>query len=198
MAFQAWPLLSLTLRRCVDLQRVTVRRSRSGGFPTPPASLHLSAWTLACSDARPVRMVSHPSLGTAHGLSLALEDLCCGPGRGSRPVYDHRPFVASILPWDWSPLRRSQSEESTSRLGSPALAFARAFQLRLVAGSHTRFGPPSPFSTTLTVCSSSDPVICFNHSRPWGSFSRLPLRPPRRPQSEDRFFRGVAGPGAFE
>jgi hypothetical protein len=177
---------------------MTVRRSRSGGFPTPPSPLRLSTWTLACSAARPVRVVSHPFLNTARGLSLALEDLCCVPGRVSRPAYDRLPFVASILPWDWSPLRRSQSEESTSRLGFPALAFASSFRLSLVAGSHTRFGPPSPFSTTLTVCSSSDPVICFNHSRPWGSFSRLPLRPPRRPRSEDRFFRGVAGPGAFE
>jgi hypothetical protein len=39
----------------------------------------------------------------------------------------------------------------------------------LVAGFHTRFVPPPPFSTTLTACSSSDPVECFVHSRPWGS-----------------------------
>jgi hypothetical protein len=39
----------------------------------------------------------------------------------------------------------------------------------LVAGFHTRFGPPPPFLTTMTACSSSDPVECFVHSRPWGS-----------------------------
>ena len=38
----------------------------------------------------------------------------------------------------------------------------------LVAGFHARFGPPSPFSTTLTVYASARPVTCFSHSRPWG------------------------------
>jgi hypothetical protein len=38
----------------------------------------------------------------------------------------------------------------------------------LVAGFHPRFGPPSPFSTTLTVYASAHPVTCFSHSRPWG------------------------------
>jgi hypothetical protein len=46
---------------------------------------------------------------------------------------------------------------------------------RLVAGFHTRFGPPPPFSTTLTVCPSPHPVTYFSHSRPWGSVSRLPV-----------------------
>jgi hypothetical protein len=47
----------------------------------------------------------------------------------------------------------------------------------LVAGfPETRFGPPSPFSTTLTVYASPNPVIYFNHSRPWGWCSRLPVR----------------------
>jgi hypothetical protein len=39
----------------------------------------------------------------------------------------------------------------------------------LVAGFHPRFGPPPPFLTTLAACSSSNPVECFVHSRPWGS-----------------------------
>ena len=36
----------------------------------------------------------------------------------------------------------------------------------LVAGFHTRFGPPTPFLTTWTVYASSNPVVSFNHSRP--------------------------------
>jgi hypothetical protein len=51
-----------------------------------------------------------------------------------------------------------------------------AFQPRLVAGFHTRSGPPSPFLATLTVYPSPNPVISFNHSRPWGSFPCSPHR----------------------
>ena len=40
-------------RCCVDLQCLTVRRSRLSGFPAPPTSLCLAAWTLAYSVARP-------------------------------------------------------------------------------------------------------------------------------------------------
>lgn len=47
---------------------------------------------------------------------------------------------------------------------------ADAFGCILVAGFHARFAPPSPFMTTLTVCSPPHPVICFNHSHPWGLF----------------------------
>jgi len=55
---------------------------------------------------------------------------------------------------------------------SPRLA--SRFLRRLVAGFHTRFGPSSPFLATLTVSSSPYPVVCFNHSHPWGFFSLLP------------------------
>jgi hypothetical protein len=37
----------------------------------------------------------------------------------------------------------------------------------LVAGFHTRFVPPSPFSTTLAVYSSPRPPTCFSRSRSW-------------------------------
>jgi hypothetical protein len=42
----------------------------------------------------------------------------------------------------------------------------------LVAGFHTRFVPPSPFFTTLAVCSSPSPPTCFSRSRSWSSCSR--------------------------
>jgi hypothetical protein len=55
------------------------------------------------------------------------------------------------------------------RSGSP-----ETFRPRLVAGVQSRFGPPSPFLTTLTACPSPDPVASFSHSHPWGSASRCP------------------------
>jgi len=46
--------------RCfVDLQCLTTRRSRSSGFPAPPMSFHLSAWTMTSSGERP--LVGFPS-----------------------------------------------------------------------------------------------------------------------------------------
>jgi hypothetical protein len=64
----------------------------------------------------------------------------------------------------------------------------------LVAGFHARFGPPSPFSTTLTVCASARPVTCFSHSRPWGWAPSSLLAVLSHP-SEDEPFRtqGVGG-----
>jgi len=47
---------------------------------------------------------------------------------------------------------------------------------RLVAGFHTRFVPPAPFLTTLTVCASPSPVVCFDHSRSWGLAAPGPAR----------------------
>jgi hypothetical protein len=80
-----------------------------------------------------------------------------------------------------SPLRRSQPEESVSRSGLPSPACAGVLQPYLAAGFRSRVAPPPPFLTTLAACSSSDPVACFGHSRPWGSFPLLPrwLRPVR-------------------
>jgi hypothetical protein len=47
----SWPLDPP--RCCVDLQRLTTGRSRSCGFPAPPAPFGLSTWTMAFSDQRP-------------------------------------------------------------------------------------------------------------------------------------------------
>jgi hypothetical protein len=83
--------------------------------------------------------------------------------RSSRPSFPgvHRP---SDAPSVQNPLPDAPVHSGRSR----------RFRARLVAGFHTRFGPPSPFPTTLTVCSPAHPVACFSHSRPWGWASRLP------------------------
>jgi hypothetical protein len=51
----------------------------------------------------------------------------------------------------------------------------------LVAGFHTRFAPPSPFSTTLTVSPSPGFPTCFSRSRSWGL-----VRPRRRSSASAR------------
>jgi hypothetical protein len=160
-------------RRYDDLQRLTTRRIRSSGFAEPPSPF------LSC-DLDPgvfrrvaPRLVSRPSEYRSWPFVRPRGSL---PLRGpySRSSDDRRPVCPSILPWSSSPLRRSQLEESTSRRSRPGTTEAVPGSKHLVAGFHTRFGPPSPFSTTLTVCSSSNPVVCFDHSRPWGSVSPLP------------------------
>jgi hypothetical protein len=95
------------------------------------------------------------------------------PVRGAGPTNESRSLTTSILPWGFLPLRRSQPEESTSRLPLPVTACAMAFESNLVTDFHIRFVPPSSFSTTLTVYSSSSPVACFGHSHPWGFLSHL-------------------------
>lgn len=60
----------------------------------------------------------------------------------------------------------------------------------LVAGFQSRCGPPAPFLTTLADCSSSGPVECFIHSRPWGSCPGSPMRSPGR-QARRPFFPGL-------
>jgi hypothetical protein len=169
-------------RCCVALQRLTVRRSHSNGFAAPPTSLCLSTWTMACSAEPPPGRLPF-QLDTAPGLSLTLEDLVRVPVRAASLTYGGQSFVAFLLPWGSSPLRRSQSGESTSRRGvfprPPPVGFrlqwvtGRAVAAHtvtvppcLVAGFHPRFGPPSPFLTTMTVCSSPGPVAYFGHSRP--------------------------------
>jgi hypothetical protein len=86
------------------------------------------------------------------------------------------PRPGDSLP-DLTPQRRFLGDGRNLRLRFDALVSS------LVAGFHTRFGPPSPFPTTLTVCSPPDPVIYFNHSRPWGLVSPALcqwLVPPKR------------------
>ena len=73
--------------------------------------------------------------------------------------------------------------------GNPLPGDRRSCSLRrarcrhLVAGFHTRFGPPSPILTTLTVCASLRPVACFSHSHPWGSLPPLPDSVPLGPKT---------------
>lgn len=112
---------------------------------------------------------------TAHGLTSTLEDLSFVSAIVSVAPSDRRDFDNDLLPWGLPPLRRSKLGESTSwrRLPVPCCHVPDRYR-RLVAGFHTRFGPPSPFLTTLTVCASPSPVAFFSHTRPWGLGSLLP------------------------
>jgi hypothetical protein len=136
-------------------------------------------------------------MDTAPDLSLALEE------------HVRTPSFASDTPCEWAqrPLRHppvgffAPPTRPTRGIHFPAdqatqVRAPRTNEVRLVAGFHTRFGPPSPFSTTSTVYPSPSPVTCFSHSRPWGlllpaprSMHRL-LAPP-----EDDPTRPCAGDG---
>lgn len=102
-----------------------------------------------------------------------------GPRSSFRPSRSNRstfPNLRSGPP----PLRFSAPSTLPARgihfpVRSSRRACTRASPADLVAGFHARFGPPSPFSTAWTVCSSSNPVTCFSHSRPWGWGSCSPL-----------------------
>ena len=65
---------------------------------------------------------------------------------------------------------------------------SRHFRTRLVAGFHTRFGPPTPFLATLTVYASAYPAASFSRSRPWG-WAPGSLYQVLSHRSEDRSFR---------
>jgi hypothetical protein len=171
-------------RCCACLQRFTRRRSQSVGFPAPPPSFDLSTWTLTSSaGARrgwlPSRaliplMALHAPSRTP---SVSRPDV---HGVGARPPLPGHPVppMGFACPFSApSPRNPLPGDPSPTRLAVPVPD-------PLVAGFHTRFGPPPPFSTTLTVCSSSNPVTCFGHSRSWGSC--VPFSP----------FRGPSGPGA--
>ena len=147
--------------------------------------LRLATWTLASSaELRPVGIPSR--FGTTHGLAFALEDRLLFSVRASAAPSDGRDLFTNLLLWGLSPLRRSQPGESTSRLRLPgARCHAPAHCRNLVAGLHTRFGPPPPFLTTLTASASPSPVAYFSHSRPWGSFSLFPASLPYHQPSED-------------
>ena len=136
--------------------------------------LCLATWTLASSvELQPVGIPFQ--LCTAHGLAITLEDLSSVSVTASIAPSDRRDFDNDLLPWGLPPLRRSKLGESTSWRRLPGLCCHVPDQYRcLVTGFHTRFGPPSPFLTTLTVCASPSPVACFSHSRPWGLGSLFP------------------------
>ena len=142
---------------------------------------------------------------TTHDLAVTLEDfvhslaLRSGPADVADPSLRPPPVgfgAPSALPTRGIhfPVRRVPPE-------SPAaltVGRSRSFQLGshsagppyLVAGFHPRFGPPAPFLTTLAVCSSSGPVECFIHSRPWGSCPGSPMRTPGR-RARRPFFPGL-------
>jgi hypothetical protein len=183
-------------RCCGDLQRLTARRSRSFGFPAPPSPFLPCGLDPGVFRRAAVRLVSLPVLAPL--MALRSPSRTSSAFRSSVPgrCPTTFPSVLSLLPWGSSPLRRSQSGESTSRRALPGPACAGPFRVRLVAGFHPRFGPPPPFPTTLTVCSSPNPVVCFDHSRPWGSFSLLPCSRPAVPVRGPRRPCSVSSPGS--
>jgi len=101
-------------RCCVDLQCLTVRRSRSSGFPAPPTPLCFAAWTLACSGARPTSQFPGWFV-TTPDLTFTLEDLVRFLVRDSSLAHDGAAVFTSILPWGLPPLQRSQHRGSVSR-----------------------------------------------------------------------------------
>jgi len=153
----------------------------------------LATWTLASSaELQPVGIPFR--LCTAHGLAFTLEDLSSVSVPVFSAPYDLRGLDSDLLPWDLPPLRRSKLEEFTSRRRLPVPRHHGPAQCRcLVAGFHARFDPPSPFLTTLTGCTSSSPVACFSHSRPWGLGSRLPACLPHFVSPFDNAQQGAGG-----
>jgi hypothetical protein len=109
------------------------------------------------------------------------------PGRPTTTVPSLRTSSRRIgcpcsAPSPRNPLPGGACSPGVGRRLSPSVGSGRSSSARaplvpphLVAGFQSRFGPPAPFPTTLAACSSSDPVECFIHSRPWGSGSRLPV-----------------------
>jgi hypothetical protein len=182
-------------RRCVDLQRFTTRCSRSFGFAAPPPSFR------PCGLDPGVFRRTVPPAGFPFG--AAQRSWPCARPRGPRLLpgssfrfgADRLPFCPTLLPWDSSPLRRSQPEESVSRHRPPAADRSAALRRCLAAGFQPRVAPPPPFPTALTACSSSSPVVCFDHSRPWGSFPSLPAISVLPGRSCDRPF-GLRGVGS--
>jgi hypothetical protein len=156
-----------------DLQRLTDRRSRSFGFPTPPASLRLATWTLASSADPPAgRVTARPWIPL-----MAFHS----PSRTS-PAYlpTIRPCSRFARPFGWLSSHEVRRPSDAPNTGNPLPGGTRsrnrssARSLHLVAGFQARFGPPTPSLTTVTVCASQCPVVCFDHSHPWGSASPLP------------------------
>jgi hypothetical protein len=136
--------------------------------------LHLAVWTLASSARPPSGRFPFPR---------SFRPWSCSHPRGPRPL------PCPLLRCD--PRTASPSRTSSPEVRRPSNAPNPESPLpgvrhpdrplpscpsceRLVAGFHPRFGPPSPFPTTLTVCASPSPVVCFDHSRSWGFRSPVP------------------------
>jgi hypothetical protein len=114
------------------------------------------------------------------------------PGRQTTVGRSHRPSSRRVVrpfgaPSPRNPLPGTVCSSGVGRRLSPSVGSGRPTRAHtpvvppyLVAGVQSRFGPPPPFPTTLTACSSSGPVECFVHSRPWGSSPGSPLHLPGR------------------
>jgi hypothetical protein len=172
-AFRAGPCRPDPPRCCVDLQRLTAVASRFVRLPGSacallPFGLDPGVFATAARDD------CSPCLFAARGLARTLEDRDLDIVRVSRPAHVCRPLDPSCSlgvcrPCD-APSPGDPCPGPTVRAPNDSVAFPvsprRGFP-------HPR-RPPAPFLTTLTVCSPPDPVVCFNHSRPWGLAS-LPL-----------------------
>jgi hypothetical protein len=160
-------------RCCVDLQRLTAIPSRLSWFPGSacalcPFGLDPGVFAMAAPGD------CSPGLFAAHGLALTLEDRSLDIVRASWPAHDRRPFDPSCS-------RGVHRPSGAPSPGDPCPGdTVRAPNNSVACSVSPRRGfpgprrPPASFLTTLTVCSPPDPVVCFNHSRPWGSGS-LPL-----------------------
>jgi hypothetical protein len=171
--------------RCfADLQRMTAERICSVGFAAPPSSFapcgvdpgvfrstavqsvsllaELPLMVLRSPSrtssvlrfVRPVRLTKPSCPGKQSPLRFYAPSTL--PARGIHfPVRSFRPDLSGVA---------STARSKPCCFGSPVPVGSSAVDL--VAGFHTRFGPPSPFLTTMTVCSSPNPVTCFGHTRP--------------------------------
>lgn len=168
---------------------MTTRRSRSSGFPAPPTSLafRLDLGVFRCvanlaitsGIGIPPMTLQSPSRFSSAFLPLA-------PDRQTVPFLrsGHPPVgfgAPSALPTRGIhfPVRRvppvPPAALTVGRSRSSQLGSRSAGPPYLVAGFHSRCGPPASFLTTLAACSSSGPVECFIHSRPWGSCPCSPM-----------------------
>lgn len=165
-------------RRYVDLQCLTNRRSRSIGFTAPsPSFWHYSLDPDVFRRPASQAIYTPPDLDTTRGLTLALEDFLflffIGYPNSSRALFGCSKTTSHgvFLPFD--ALTRGIHFQARLRSG----AVNSLAQPSFVAGFQARFVPPSSFSATVTVSSSSSRVAFFIHSRPWGSVARFPLLP---------------------
>jgi len=150
---------------------LAVRRPRSSSAP---------GWRPRRTASRRNRFVARATLG--HRPLLASTGSWSSRvriPRSSSPEGDGQHFLSARV--DLSPVRRcpsvgpAGSPDDSGALSCRARDFRRSPRTTdtrrsrfLVAGFHTRFVPPSPFLTTLTVYPSPSPPACFSRSRSWG------------------------------
>jgi hypothetical protein len=171
-------------RCCADLQRMAAERICSVGFAVPPSSFAPCGVDLGVFRSTAVQWVSLlavlplMALRSPSRTPSVLRSACSGR------------LTLPICPCEQSPMRFyapstlqvrgihfpvRDVHPDLAEITSTARSKPRCFRhpvgvwtsaVDLVAGFHTRFGPPSPFLTTLTACASPNPVTCFGHSRP--------------------------------